>query len=94
MTSASDDQITICCLPALDELRDLGRKMLTIGVESDDGVIACLDGARKGGAQRSSLSAIDVVADDDCTRLRSDSTSTIGGTIIHDQYIGNDRARL
>src|SRR5688500_13268839 len=61
MRAAADDEISVPEINVVEELRDLAREVLSVGVERDHGVVAAIERPREAGLQSRALAAIDLV---------------------------------
>ena len=61
MRASADDEIRAGLRMRGEELRDLARQMLAVGVERDHGVESVLERVRESGLERRAFAAIDGV---------------------------------
>src|SRR5262249_5973860 len=58
MRASADDQVGARRLAAFDELRDLVREVLAVGIEGDDAVVAVVARVLESGLERRALAAV------------------------------------
>src|SRR5258708_5438778 len=87
MRASADDQVGSGLVTATQELRDLARKMLTIGVHSDHAIEAVIESPGKPALHRAAFAPPDRMAQRQRPFRHGQDTGAIARTIIDDDYV-------